>query len=332
MLEAVVSNNLQASTGPEIVIFKRFRSKWPALGKSNFCTASDEVPDFSDDIILYATNQLEQFQPQDDYRELLELTIVFLGGHVKNFTFKTPAGLRRARWMAKAIYSLKIWMFKGQFQLTPTDESGLKAICMFTVCIYIKVWFTAGVALSAPRIHLQLLKDLNRYQDKNHVTANAALRKILGHLWYLSEELVALAFFDDQVPNETKRKMVSALQNSVAKEPVKRPTLDISLISVKKLEDFVTSNTLRFFAIIGLPRNFLDEDIEKWEQNEEFIAAKTKVNNMKVVNDVAERGVALMEEYNNLITNDEQQKQYVLQVVSAYRKTYPDRKKSTLMK
>ena len=182
MLEAVVSINLQASTGPEIAIFKRFRSKWPTLDKSNFCTASDEVSDFADDIILFATNQLEQFQPRDDYREFLELTIIFLGGHIRNFTFKAPAGLYRARWMAKAIYSLKIWMFKGQFPLSPTDESGLKAICMFIVCIYIKVWFTAGVASSAPRIDLQLLKDLNSYKDKDQVIANVALKKKIGTL------------------------------------------------------------------------------------------------------------------------------------------------------
>ena len=139
--------------------------------------------------------------------------------------------------------------------------------------------------------------------------------------------------FDDQVSNETsKSKMVSALQNSVEKEQVKHPTSDTSLISVKKLEDFVPSNTLRVFAITGLLYNFLDEDIEKWEQTEEFIAIKTQVNNMKLVNDVAEWGVALMEEYNNLITNDEQHEAVHASVVSAYRKRYPDRKKSTLMK
>ena len=39
------------------------------------------------------------------------------------------------------------------------------------------------------------------------------------------------------------------------------------------------------------------------------------VKYMKVVND-AERGVKLFEDYNILITNDEQQKQYLFQVLS----------------
>ena len=41
---------------------------------------------------------------------------------------------------------------------------------------------------------------------------------------------------------------------------------------------------------------------------------------MKIVNDIAEIGVKLIEDYNKLITNNEQQKQYLLQVVSNYRR------------
>lgn len=48
-----------------------------------------------------------------------------------------------------------------------------------------------------------------------------------------------------------------------------------------------------------------------------------------VVNDVAERNVKLIEEYNTILTKDDQ-KQYLLQVVNEYRKQYPDSKKSIL--
>lgn len=50
---------------------------------------------------------------------------------------------------------------------------------------------------------------------------------------------------------------------------------------------------------------------------------------MKVVNDIAERGVALMQEYNKLHTNNEEQK---LLLVKEYRQKYPDSNKSTLCK
>ena len=44
---------------------------------------------------------------------------------------------------------------------------------------------------------------------------------------------------------------------------------------------------------------------------------------MRVVNDTAERGVKLFEEYNSLLTNDEEEKQFILQVVEANRKAAP---------
>ena len=48
------------------------------------------------------------------------------------------------------------------------------------------------------------------------------------------------------------------------------------------------------------------------------------INNLSVINDVAERGIKLIEEYNSILTKDEKQKQFLLQVVNDYRATYPD--------
>jgi hypothetical protein len=47
---------------------------------------------------------------------------------------------------------------------------------------------------------------------------------------------------------------------------------------------------------------------------------------MRVVNDIAERGLALMEEYNKLYTTNEEQKQYLLLLVKQYRNKCPDTK------
>ena len=55
-------------------------------------------------------------------------------------------------------------------------------------------------------------------------------------------------------------------------------------------------------------------------------------NGLKVVNDLAERGIALIEEYNSLFTKDEEQKQYLLQIVQDNRSRFPDARKSTLTK
>ena len=44
---------------------------------------------------------------------------------------------------------------------------------------------------------------------------------------------------------------------------------------------------------------------------------------LRVVNDTAERGMKLFEDFNHLLTNYEEEKQFVLQVVEANRKSIP---------
>jgi hypothetical protein len=214
------------------------------------------------EIIAFAERQLEQFQPRDDYWELLELTITFLGGvPSRGISFRAPAGLHRAKWMAKSVYSLKIWMFKQQFKLTKREENGLADICLFTVMLYVKAWFQAPYAPCASRIDLNLLKDIEKYKENNSAIADIAMKKFMGHLWYLSEELVAFAFFDDGVSVDTKRQMVAALHKTGIEHPLKRITVDSAVINSKQLEDFVTENTHRFFSITGIPTDFFKQDV-----------------------------------------------------------------------
>ena len=113
---------------------------------------------------------------------------------------------------------------------------------------------------------------------------------------------------------------------------MKRISLDPKLIRTKELSDFVTSNTRRFFAITGFSSSFLIKDVSQLEEDDDYTSIKTSIRCLKVVNDIAERRVALMEEYNKLHTNNEEQKQFLLLTVKEYRKEHHDIMKSTLMK
>lgn len=339
MLEAVVSTALGPSSGPDILIFKRFKNYWSKIDQSDYKTVTSDpislesIQNVAQDMISFAQNQLNQYQPRDDYKELLNLTIIYLGGVSENQAlFRMPAGLHRARWMAKAMYCLKIFLFRHQFKITKKEEKGIKDVCIFSVMIYIKYWYQACVASSAPRNDLQLLKDLIKFENINPALSKVALKKVMGHLWYLSEELVSFAFFDDEIALDTKQKMVHALDNEGLEFSPKRISLVTKDIEGKNIEDFVSSNSFRFFEILGISSNFLKKDVAEWPADKEYKAGRDIVRSMRVVNDIAERGVALMEEYNKLITINEQQKQYLLLIVKEFRKKYPDSKKSTLVK
>ncbi|KAG0724576.1 hypothetical protein GWK47_040337 [Chionoecetes opilio] len=91
----------------------------------------------------------------------------------------------------------------------------------------------------------------------------------------------------------------------------------------KTLADFVTSNSTKLLDNFGVSQKFLQQDPEKWKDLPEFAKASKTFQNIKVVNDFAERGVALMQEYNALLTKNEEQHQFLLQVIEEHRKRFP---------
>ena len=76
----------------------------------------------------------------------------------------------------------------------------------------------------------------------------------------------------------------------------------------------------------------MDKDPGSWEHENSFKEAMNAASGLVMVNDRAERGVALTQDYNKLLTKDEEQKQALLQIVAAHRKMYPNTKKATVVK
>ena len=89
-------------------------------------------------------------------------------------------------------------------------------------------------------------------------------------------------------------------------------------------------NSKRLFKLLALPDVFLTNDPDTWANDEDFNKALTIVSALAVVNDRAERGVAVITDFNKTLVKGEEQLQYLLQVVSEHRQKYPDCNKSTL--
>ncbi|KAK0062096.1 hypothetical protein Bpfe_008589 [Biomphalaria pfeifferi] len=249
ILEIVVEKvftamKIEASSGPDIAIFKRFRDFWQDIDQTNFDTASDEVAitSFKERVIRFAETTLAISQPRDDYEELLELTIIFLGG-------------------------------------SPPK-------------VYVEAWFQAPFSVYAPANDLHLLGQWTSY--KNPTICQATSVAFRRHLWYLSELLVYFAFFDERVGlEERERDGAEHGHNSWS---------------------YATPNT---------------SNVETWKENDDYQEAFRIVQGLKVVNDCAERGVKLIQEYNSILTNYDQQKQYLLQLVQQHCHVLSDSKKTT---
>lgn len=191
-----------------------------------------------------------------------------------------PGALHRARWMAKVIYSMKIFIFRSQFKLTPKELTGLAQFCVFAIRIYLPNWIMAPISIDAPRRDLNLIKNLIRLKAEPISTriSEVALKSFKGHLWYLSEILIGLAFFDSKVDDATKDSMVLALARDSQPNPL--PRLDLSKkkddeLSLLTLDQLVTKNTTKLFDALGIATNWIQTPSSSWKQDAEYQNAVT---------------------------------------------------------
>jgi hypothetical protein len=308
------------STGPTILLFKRFKDNWKSIDQKQIEVCQDNISN-KEDIVHFCMQQLTISQPRDDYRELLEITIIYLGqSPARGIRFMRPGALHRARWMARVIYAIKICLFQSQFKMTQREKSGMKRFAAFAVSLYVRSWFLASVSTAAPASDLWFLKQVVQYEDQ--AIREAAIKAFSRHLWYLNEILVSLAFFDPETSLQDKRDMVRALNTVGSENAPKRIELGVSAARMadKTLADFVTSTSRRFFQLLGIPADFLAIDPEQWDNRDDFLSASAVARSLTVVNDSAERAVALMQTFNPVLTKNEEQKQFLLQVMEEHQK------------
>ena len=169
-------------------------------------------------------------------------------------------------------------------------------------------WYRAPISSSAPHNDPTLFRKLNNFKTFDKEVAEFDIKAIAGHLWYLTDDLMSLSFFSNDVDNQTKEKMLIALEN-------------VSM----NLDDFLTKRSKYVFELLGINWAFMKEDCpDKWSSITENQDAHKIVNSMKVVNDTAERAVKLVSDYTKILTNDETQLQYILQTVEEHRCQIPD--------
>ena len=115
-----------------------------------------------------------------------------------------------------------------------------------------------------------------------------------------------LSPFDEAVSAPTKRDIVPAMiptesdesdeDDDEDKDPPKRVELKSSMIP--QLESFPTRMSIRFLKHLDINSDFLNADPEVWEENASFKEGLKKVKHLTVMNNVAERGAKLIEEFN----------------------------------
>ena len=114
ILGAVFKSVMAASSGPDIQVFKRFCEQWSFVPTQGFLAFGgprvDNNREWRDKTVAAMKPSLENKNTRDNYVEQCQLSLYFLTGEL-SAPIRKPGAFHHARWMAKAIYVLKLLMF-----------------------------------------------------------------------------------------------------------------------------------------------------------------------------------------------------------------------------
>ena len=192
----------------------------------------------------------------------------------------------------------------------------LHRFCLFTSLFYVKVWLTSSNAIDAPINNLQFWKNMQMFKKIDPGVAEAALIAQTRHLWYLSEEVAPFALFSGSVSTHEKKKIASTILKKINDENMETgvPVMPQMNQNVK-VSSLIGKNTRLLFDLLKVNTKWLSLYPDEWSKNDEFNYISGILKDLKVVNNLAERSVKLVTDFNQSLTRDENQKQCLFQVV-----------------
>ena len=273
-----------------------------------------------------------------DYKEMVEIALKLLGSELpaeKKFTWKKVGAVHKARFMAWSLCSMKAFAFSSQMDYSEETIKNLQRFTLFQVTIYIPHFLMSSTGSDAAYNDLSLHKKLQKFRDTDEVIGEEALKTLERHLWYLSDLTVPMALFSDKVDNDIKARLAGRLLT--LKNDRKKNTKTQKLGKPKfprigpntQLHDLLTKESLKFFSVIKVDDNWLEQPVDSWEDNADYTTAKTFVHTVKTTNDLAERAVKMATDYSQILTKDKDTRRRIIQGVEDHRRAYLDFKKST---
>ena len=121
----------------------------------------------------------------------------FLGSAVPNFKFQYPGAYHSARYMAQAIYQMKMMLLLDKITwLTPE----VKIMSQFISIFYCVWWLQGYLGVKAPMNDLKAMQQMRMYRQHKQLVSDTCIASWRRHTWYLTQELVVLSLADVSCP------------------------------------------------------------------------------------------------------------------------------------
>ena len=202
-IKHVAKKVLGLRCGPSYQLFIRFQSEFGGLNQDTTDLVLLDWSTLSQDMEIQARKFLEWAEkclnektfPRDDYHELVELTVVYLGRSVaRGFKIRKPGAHHSARFLAYCIYIFKMEMMSDRFLLSQNERHQVHRLAVFIALIHSQAFLRSRIAIIAPALDTQYLFLLYQFKKEEKRVAEVAIHSFYNHLWYVTPELVSISF------------------------------------------------------------------------------------------------------------------------------------------
>ena len=90
--------------------------KWSKINDIEMSSLFQPVYDSPKELIEFHKTNLNTNFLREDYHELVQLRLLYLGTDYSVKQFRKPCSISRARWMSKMLYSLKLVLISTQVE------------------------------------------------------------------------------------------------------------------------------------------------------------------------------------------------------------------------
>ena len=229
--------------------------------------------------------------PREDYWELLELVTHVLGGVIRRqsminkdkpprvvgFQMEQPGAFHHARFMAKAIYYVKMYMvlhqLNGNGLVTADQAAQVERMSRYIILLYARYFLQTALTSAAPSLDLTFCSVVDLQ------ISQAVEESIHRQMFYLTEELVVLALCDKHTTAVEKEMIVKALLQADRPQefPPMKPLFKVNLLMNKahdepSLHDFIGPRSWLIFDLLKVKVQWMQYLVNQWDTQEEQLS------------------------------------------------------------
>ena len=115
-----------------------------------------------------------------------------------------------------------------QSSLHWTKKKNVQKMAHFVVFVYLRAWFSAPVLEAAATNDNRLFQSLQKYKSVDKKVSTITTTVLNRHTWYLTEELVPLSLFDEDLTLDQRSLLAASIgQQTHGVVEIKKPNLPV---------------------------------------------------------------------------------------------------------